>query len=449
MVSSFVLPDVRVLPSHLHHSSIHMSNPVQYLSDGLELCQRCKSAQAVLVSRKEKFCAECFVFFMRGKQRKQMLDERYKVKYGASLDRLGTQRVLLPLSFGASSLVLFDMIASLLQEQKLTHKGKQGFELVVLHIREDENASEKFQSLAVNYLPLEIAFKVIDIDQHELSEKVKITVSNEFDVVAQKLNADLPSLTVSQLLQLSPSKSLRADLLAIIYEDVIFQTALAEGCQTVLFGHSMTRLATEVISLTVKGRGLQIYQEIADGPRIFQEHTIQVIYPLREVLFAEVDAVLKLRDRLLQYANVPEQSQTRIVKNMTVQALVSQYFDNLDATGYASTASTVVKTAEKLGGPKEPKVDVCQVCGCNIHQDARTWLRNITVVEAAQLDTDEERKYAEVYELEFISDDVGGLPLTVCYGCTVTLAGAGSGFVWPVRSTKEEILDEFVLTDEE
>ncbi|SGZ54527.1 CIC11C00000001852 [Sungouiella intermedia] len=354
-----------------------------------------------------------------------MLDERYKVKYGAVLERLGTQRVLLPLSFGPSSLVLFDMIASLLQEQNLAHKGKQGFELVVLHLQEDEQAAEK------------IKFKIVNADDWKLSDKMKISVSNEFDVIAQKLDSKSETaLTVSHLLELSPSRSLRADLLAIIYEDTIFQTA-----------HDA--MATEVISLTVKGRGLQISQEIADGPRSYGDHSVHVIFPLREVLFAEVDAVLKLREGLLQYMKISEEPQTRIVKNMTVQALTSQYFDNLDATGYASTASTVVKTAEKLGGPKDPKTGICQICGCDIHQDARKWLRNITVAEAAPLVKDEQRKYAEAYELEFRANDVSGVGLTVCYGCTTTLAGAGSGFVWPVRASKEEILDEYVLTDDE
>lgn len=427
-----------------------MSNPVQYLSNALEICQRCHNVPAVLISRKEKFCGECFVFFMRGKQRKQMLDERYKVKYGAVLERLGTQRVLLPLSFGPSSLVLFDMIASLLQEQNLAHKGKQGFELVVLHLQEDEQAAEKFELLTKSYSPIEIKFKIVNADDWKLSDKMKISVSNEFDVIAQKLDSKSEiALTVSHLLELSPSRSLRADLLAIIYEDIIFRTAVAEGCQTILFGHSMTRLATEVISLTVKGRGLQISQEIADGPRSYGDHSVHVIFPLREVLFAEVDAVLKLREGLLQYMKISEEPQTRIVKNMTVQALTSQYFDNLDATGYASTASTVVKTAEKLGGPKDPKTGICQICGCDIHQDARKWLRNITVSEAAPLVKDEQRKYAEAYELEFQADDVSGGGLIVCYGCTTTLAGAGSGFVWPVRASKDEILDEYVLTDDE
>lgn len=427
------------------------TSPVQYLLDSLELCQRCKTETAVLISRKEHFCAKCFVWFMRGKQRKQMLDERYKVKYGAVLERLGTQRVLLPVSFGASSLVLLDMIASLLQEQNLAHKGKQGFELVVLHLKEDTEASEKLEKIVASYHPVSIKFQVVDIDDVIVDERIRISVSNEFDVLREKLaeSDPLAKYTVSQLLDLSPSRSLRADLLAIIYEDLIFQTAIAEGCQTVLLGHSMTRLATEVISLTVKGRGLSIHQSIADGPRNIGNHTVHVIYPLRDILYAEVEAILKFSDGILQFIRQLMGPETKIVKNMTVQALTAQYFENLDATGYSSTASTVVKTAEKLGGPKEPKVAVCDVCGGDIHQDPHKWLRNITVADAAPIETEEEQNYAKLYEAEQTSGASSGERMTVCYGCTVTLSGAGNGFVWPVRLTKEEVLDEFVLTDEE
>lgn len=403
---------------------------------------------------------------MRGKQRKQMLDERYKVKYGQVLERLGTQRVLLPVSFGASSLVLLDMIASLLQEQNLAHKGKQGFELVVLHLDNNEKGkirkdfeslekrelsfSQKFEEIAGKYLPVVIKSRVVSIDEIDVDEYIQISVSNEFDVLKQSLsnNDPLHKLTISELLHFSPSKSLRADLQATIYEDLIFRTAISEGCQTVLFGHSMTRLATEVISLTVKGRGLSIHRAIADGPRQYGKHTVHVIFPLRDVLYAEVQAILKYSDKVREHV-VEQSEETRIVKNMTVQALTSQYFENLDATGYSSTASTVVKTAEKLGGPKEAKVAECEVCGGDIHQDPHKWLRNITVADAAPLSTEEERSYAEKYDSDFLESSMAGDRMTVCYGCTVTLAGAGPGFVWPTRLTNEEILSEFVLDDEE
>lgn len=381
---------------------------------------------------------------MRGKQRKQMLDERYKVKYGAVAERLGPQRVLLPLSLGISSVVLLDMIASLLQEQILGHKGKQGFELVVVHVEEATSDLDTLYELVGRYDPVQVRVKVLKLDDYLVDSAwvQTLQVSPEFDVMGLKISED--STSVAQMLAMSPSRSLRADLLAIVYQELILRTAVAEKCQTILFGHCMTRLANEVISLTVKGRGLEIHEAIADRTLTFGGHEIHIVFPLRDILFAEVEAVLKLSGLLQFVAVVPEQS--RIVKNMTVQALTTQYFQNLDATGYASTASTVVKTAEKLGGPKESKSAVCRICGGDIHKDPRLWLSNITVSRAAPLETDEERAYAKEYEAAETVEAEGD-QLSVCYGCTVTLAGAGPGFVWPV--TKQEILDEYVLSEEE
>ncbi|OBA23588.1 hypothetical protein METBIDRAFT_36535 [Metschnikowia bicuspidata var. bicuspidata NRRL YB-4993] len=423
------------------------STPVQYLPElSSDVCQRCKDLPAVLVSRKEKFCAKCFIWFMRGKQRKQMLDDRYKVKYGAIAERLGVQRVLLPLSFGVSSLVLFDMIASLLQEQNLMHKGKQGFELVVVHLQEDQQSrSELFQALAGNYTPVSIQYVEVDLDLYPVDTRVRLAVSPEFDVVA---DADVSrSESVAQLLEKSASRSLKADLRGLIYEEIFNNIAVREQCETLLYGHSMTRLANEVIALTVKGRGLRIHEAVADRTSSYMGKDLHVIFPLRDILFAEVKAVLKLSDGLSKYAVLPVAQGPRPVKNMTVHDLTTQYFDGLDATGYASTASTVVKTAEKLGGPRSEAPDLCQVCGAAIHHNPRAWLQNITVNSAAPLNTDEEREYAREYRAHS-PENATGKDLLVCYGCTVTMAGAGDGFIWPVRATKEEILGEYVLTDE-
>ena len=67
-----------------------------------------------------------------------MQDEKYKVKYGKNEENSPVQKVLLTLSCGVSSLVLVDVMTSLLKEQFDMHKGKQGFELVLLNINEYE-----------------------------------------------------------------------------------------------------------------------------------------------------------------------------------------------------------------------------------------------------------------------------------------------------------------------
>lgn len=396
-----------------------------------------------------------------------MLDDRYKVKYGAIAEKLGTQKVLLPLSHGACSLVLLDMVASLLQEQNLAHKGKQGFELIVLHIKEPGRSNsilghngntendvtvklchDTFQTLAASYLPVNIAYHEIDLKNSIPKDTLSIAVNQDFSVIASEVSDEgFSNKTMGELLELCGSRSLQEDLLGIFKSELIKSFALKSGCQTIIYGHSMTRLANEVIALTVKGRGLTIHESVTNRVINYDGNDIQVIFPLREILKAEIYAILLFNDQLQTFFAPDAEPGSRLAKNKTVRDLTTQYFDNLDATGYASTASTVVKTAEKLGALKEPELGNCEVCGSTIHHQPQRWLKDITVTMAAELVTEEELEYARAFgetEGPFL-----GKELVACYGCTVTLAGSGKGFVWPTRASQKEIIDEFVLTDDE
>lgn len=431
------------------------TQPVQYLDPETEdICKRCGEKKAILISRRDLFCAGCFVWFMRGKQRKLMLNERYKVKYGAVAERLGTQKVLLPVSFGASSLVLLDMVASLLQEQNLGHNGKQGFDLVVLHILEKkgpsrEEAEQSLKVISERFKPVHIEVVVVDPNTFLLDKTSlqRIQVSAEFQVIHHVQKTD-SSITVQLLLDACASNSLRDDLLQLVYHDLIRQTAVTQGCQTVILGHSMTRLASEVLSLAVKGRGSEIHHAIADRSIPHGVNEIHILFPLRDILFAEVNAILHLTEGLQNFL-VQNTSTASLVKNMTVQALSTKYFEDLGLNGYASTASTVVKTAEKLGAPKREVTGQCRICLADIYTNPKQWLRSITVKAAAPLETEVERELAEEYANVIGCPDLEGEKLEVCYGCTVTLLGAGDKFAWPTRALKDAILDEFVLTDEE
>lgn len=419
------------------------SAPVQYLEGG-ETCQRCKAAPAVLVARKERFCGACFTFFMRGKQRKLMLHERYKVKYGAVAERLGIQRVLLPLSFGESSLVLLDMVASLLHEQTVAHKGRQGFELVVMTIEDTAHADTraKLEQLVARYAPVKMDCKLVALDEYATDPLMHLAVSEAFAVSGVAVAPPAGKTSVKELLAQAASVSLRADLLSVVYAELVLRTAIAEKCQTVVYGHSMTRLANEVISLTVKGRGLTVHEAVADRTVCRDGAEINYIFPLRDILLAEVKAILALSD-LAGFVKTAA-TQSRIIKNMTVEALVGQYFDTLDATGYASTASTVVKTGEKLCGPKAAVEGRCRICGTAIHQQAQRWVNAITVNQSAPLVSEEEEKYAADYAALEARLPSGTL-VDSCYGCTVTLAGAGPGFTWPVRASADDVVAEYSL----
>ncbi|CUM53749.1 Cytoplasmic tRNA 2-thiolation protein 2 [Debaryomyces fabryi] len=445
-----------------------MSQPIQYLDISENIpCQRCKTETAVLVSRKEKFCKGCFLRFIRGKQRKQMQDEKYKVKYGKNEQNAPKQKVLLTLSCGISSLVLVDVMASLLKEQYDMHKGKQGFELVVLNIDEyelkalDRSTKDVLKQLVECFKPINFTYKILSLESYVLDQSLleKIVLNGDFTAYSQYINHD-KKYTLSELLSLCPNKSSLEDLLTIIYDELILRTAYLESCETILYGHSMTRIANEIIALTVKGRGSSIYQTVSDHTVKFRNKDFKIMFPLRDVLFAEILAYSKLSE-LDKFAVESTKPVSKITKNMTIRDLTTNYFNQLDATGYASTASTVVKTGDKLGAPKfEEESSICQVCGTEIHQDPKDWLRRITVNKSAPLETEEEKEYAEQYKKasSLIEESNGSqhkTPINICYGCTVTISGIKneSGFIWPIKNTENdeerEILNEYILTDDE
>ncbi|KAK6463145.1 cytoplasmic tRNA 2-thiolation protein 2 [Scheffersomyces coipomensis] len=460
------------------------NQPVKYLDEeesSSSPCQRCKVENAILITRKEKFCQNCFIRFIRGKQRKQMQDDKYKVKYGPFIERHGQQKVLLALSGGESSVVLLDVMASLLQEQFEAHNGKQGFELIILNLDEfdlnhlNKKVGEILPLLIKRYSPANIQYKVLALNSYILDDSIldKIVLNDDFTGLSSTIIGSDKSYTLFDILELCPNKSSVEDLLTIIYNELILRTAYLEKCQTIIYGHSMTRIANEIIALTVKGRGSIIYEAISDHSKTYKDQQFQILFPLRDVLYAEIISYCKLTnmDEFILQSTIPK---SKINKNLTIRDLTTRYFSQLDATGYASTASTVVKTGEKLGAPKSDSTSLvthCQVCGVEIYQDPGNWLRNITVNKAAPIETEEEKEYLESYkasigEPEIIDDRYKSVH--ICYGCIVTLGGVNSvsGFVWPLKDKntdhfesqpylvdseveKQKILDEFILTNDE
>lgn len=391
-------------------------------------CQRCSENDAVLKSRRELFCQLCYVFFLRGKQRKHLLNERYKVKYNSD----ERHRVLLALSLGSSSLSLLDMLGTLLQEQNAGHKGRQGFDLVVLHVGEPK----AFNELAKRYEPVDIEFLNVSYEEFSIDKTgMKLHVDPAFSVSAVKSHT--PS--IDEILA-KTGKSLREDLKQLILKDIVTKTAVAKKCGTILFGHSLTRIANEVLLLVVKGRGSDVSREISNRTEVCDGLEIHVVYPLRDISQLEVDHYVSFNNLDLFK---DEEKPSQIVQNTTVQNLVKQYFENLDATGYATTANTVVRTAEKLAEPALETTSVCKICSKEIFEEPAEWLRNITVTSKAPLITEDELALAKRYPVKKM---VEGSPVSVCYGCTVTISGAGGNLDWP---SKQAIIDEFVLSDEE
>lgn len=432
-------------------------------------CQRCKEDTAILKARGEYHCKECYLRLVRGKQRKQMSSEKYKINYRKStLGQL--EKVLLAFSGGLSSLVLLDVLGNLLLEQQQTHRGLQGFEIVVVNIDEkklsslDKEVMSILPEILTRFKPVKITFKMVSLDSYvDLNSLKEIRIENDFTSLANAVDAQ--SCTFIDLLSRCPNKSSAEDLLTIVFEKLLLQAAYDEGCGTIVLGHSMTRIANEIIALTVKGRGSSIHRLISNRTENYNDKDIDIIYPLRDLLFAEIDEYAVLSD-LKKHEVYSKVVKSRVSKNLTIRDLVSNYFANLDVTGYSSTASTVMKIGQKLGSPESKPNTNCKVCGVNIYQDPKGWLKMITVNEPASIETEEERNYLDMYLSSIepnLNRSFNGENIDLCYGCITTLNGVrGEDFVWPIEpelnlkyreasneANKKQILNEFVLTDTE
>ncbi|GME82069.1 unnamed protein product [[Candida] boidinii] len=177
-------------------------------------CKRCKVEPTVVESRNDNFCKQCFIRFIRGKQRKHMNDEKFRAKYGKDPVEIDsrTPRVLLSLSIGKSSLVLLDVVFSLLLEQSKMPRSHIGFKLTIAIIDDSDlftlDSNNKLTPLKYIELikqfygdeflnDLDINFKIINsnnftLNSNDLQKKIKINkdyeaVTNDADNVRLSL----------------------------------------------------------------------------------------------------------------------------------------------------------------------------------------------------------------------------------------------------------------------
>lgn len=242
----------------------------------------------------------------------------------------------------------------------------------------------------------------------------------------------------------------------IIREDIWIQTAREKKCTILIKPDSMTQMAVEILSDTIRGRGSEIplkTQEVFIGD-------FEVIHPLRDVLNSEV----KMYSRALSLDNLsPILQQTKSVsdvstKNKTVREMVNEYFASLEVE-YPETVSTVVKIGAKLGNSSgSQQIQHCKICKVPIYHDPKQWIEQITVPGSVPPQTEEEFANHQRYldsingaETEEDAQNDSNQPeeVKLCYGCMVTLRVSNVfELQWPSGPTEEQVLSEYVLDDD-
>lgn len=426
-----------------------------------DTCKRCKKEPTTLASRNDTFCENCFIRFIRGKQRKQMQDEKFKVKFN---DRAAKVRILLDMNDNHQSYVLLDILVSMLSEQ-LTQgpKAIRGFDLVICLINDgtpvDVSKIENF------YTPAEITRLGLEFARIECDTYIQHNDLQRFQLDTQTLQMfALPDtgirenvLTYQQLLGQISDKSTREDLSSIIHEDILIQTAKDQNCTVLIKSDSMTQIAVEILSDTIRGRGSEIPFKSQDS----SVGDLEIIHPLREVLNSEVKMYSEARSLNCLSSTLQDTKPVSDVstRNKTVGQMVNEYFTSLEVE-YPETVSTVVKIGAKLDNPADSQFSRhCEICKVPIYHDPKKWLEQITVPESVPPQSEEEFANLQRYldstgnnsnQIQCHGESKQPEEVKLCYGCMVSLGVSNiTDMWWPRRPTKEEIVSEYVLDDSE
>ncbi|KAL2075580.1 hypothetical protein VTL71DRAFT_523 [Oculimacula yallundae] len=327
-------------------------------SDEFTLCRRCHQEPATLQIRSERVCSKCFTQYITTKTIKRM--ETYKIRGSTTAPR----KLLLPLSFGPSSAALLYILDQHLRGQ-FERMNRTSYELHVVHIdlyleaadREDsakllELYKARFPSNTYSSFGLEDALLLANIDWKALG------LPPPSDQESQRPGTE----RLQALVRSMPSATSQKDIATTLLTRLLVDVAKRNGCESILFGDSTTKLAEKTLTETAKGRGFSLPWQVSDG---MSSYGIGFNYPLRDLLKKELVHFSSLTTPPLTDLVILQNASSHISassKLTTIDDLMVQYFESVEEN-YPSIVANVVRTSSKLKALSGDSTTACGLCG--------------------------------------------------------------------------------------
>ena len=273
------------------------------------------------------------------------------------------QRTLLvPLSFGVSSIVLLHVL-----DQQLSNRADAGrhagYNLHILFVDQSavlEQASSHDSLDVLKQRYPSHTYTVISLENY-CDYGIELDIPSIADALTDGHTSLDKRTCLKHILSSLRSATSRADIIEVLRRRLILAFAKADSCDSILFGDSTTRLAEKTLSETAKGRAIALPWLTADGS---SSDGTACIYPLRDLL----------RKELGSYANIVSPPLTALIckapskpptssKDTTIDGLMTQYFESVEQN-YPSIVANVVRTSGRLVAPSTSEnTDVCDICG--------------------------------------------------------------------------------------
>ena len=290
------------------------------------------------------------------------------------------KRLLLPLSGGISSLVLLHVLDTQLKKQ-LEKQNRTAYELVLVHVQTAD--SEGSVSAAWREKTLS------RFSTYSFPSSVRI---HEVFQVDQALEEDLTHLGIyrqegendeefySSIMASTRSVTTRTDLRELFLRRLLVSLAKQHKCDSILWGHSDSKLAAQALADVAQGRGGSVPAGISDGT---SATGINFNHPMRDLFKSELELYASVLPEPLEVMPEAETGPSPSIRNTSIDNLLSTYILS-QGEKYPSIMANVVRTAGKLQvQEKGSGAKVCCVCSSPTLQE----------------------------------DDVNGQSRSLCYGC--------------------------------
>jgi len=261
------------------------------------------------------------------------------------------RKLLLPISFGVSSVILLHILDQHLDIQ-LSRTGRAGFSLCVVFIDsavESTNNTTSFNKLhkLQSRYPRH-SYNIWNINETLEQKSLPLNAWSTGSVPHQDGSHTglRPESYLSELLYSLPSAISRTDMLGILRTRAIVKIAENLGCEGILWGDTTTRLAEKILAETAKGRGFSLPWLVKDGDSCYG---INFTYPMKDLLRKEVlsyaEIVFPPMHELFDHDENKHVSVS--AKNTTIDELMKDYFGSVE-DNYPSIVANVVRTTGKL-----------------------------------------------------------------------------------------------------
>lgn len=252
-------------------------------------------------------------------------------------------------------------------QRQLSQRTRTAYDLLVVLVDRDLGVDEALSSRRTTwYQSLKSRFPSISFASVQpLSSVLALDTAIEDDMEIfglTRLHDESNLNFTKRILAAAATVTSSVNLEEILLNRLVVSFAKQHDCETILWGHSDSRLAAKALAGVAKGRGASLPLDICDG---LSTAGINFKYPLRDLFKPELSLYASLLPEAFSGLVIEDDMGARekvSMRNTSIDELLTAYI-NSQGEKYPGIMANVVRTASKLlvTGTDEAR-RICRIC---------------------------------------------------------------------------------------